>query len=327
MPTSDRFPPLRLKAALSLGGLSPREVVSRTWKKLNEHEILTRASAISFYAMLAFVPLLALILTVLVQLLPDLSGLTGRTTGLANLTVDQFRATLREALPQEAYGVVEDQIKRMQKEPPFGLLSFGLLIALWTSTSLFVTVMDSMNRVCGVEETRSFLRQRVVALIMTLIQSAILIGALIVVVAGPEILHWVGIHGHSATLALIVQWSVVALMVLLSFALAFYVGPDADQKWEWITPGSFVGTLAFLGFTVLFRIYIQKFAHYDRAYGSLGGVMALMLWLWVTSVILLTAGQVNQVIEDASPLGKTFGQKTDKTDAPDFSEMTPQPLK
>ncbi len=123
-----------------------------------------------------------------------------------------------------------------------------------------------------------------------------------------------------------IQWLVVTLMVLFSFAITFYVGPDAETRWEWITPGSLLGTLIFLGFTLLFRVYIQRFANYDKTYGSLGGVMVLLLWFWVSSLVLLTAGQMNKVIEDASPLGKGYGQKVDVEEAPDYTKMPPKPL-
>ena len=320
------FLPLRLRAAWNFGGLTAREMFTRTWEKINENEILTRASAVAFYAMLALVPMIALILTVLVQLLPDLTNAAGDSRGVGNMTVGQLEATLQKALPSTGYDVVEDQIKRMQKEPPFGLISLGLLIALWTSSSLFVAIMDSMNRVCGVPETRSFIKLRLTAIVMTLIQAGILLAALIAIVAGPEILQWLGLKGGSVVVATVIQWITVFVMLLMSFALTFYVGPDADQRWEWITPGSVLGVFAFIGFTLLFRLYIQNFGNYDKAYGSLGGVMVLLFWFWVTAVVLLTAGQMNKVIEDASPVGKSVGQKLDRTDSPDYESMTPKPL-
>lgn len=320
------FPPLRLRSALTLGGLTPREAIIRTWKRLSENEIYTRAAAVSFYAMLAFVPFLALVLTLLVRLLPDVTGRSGRRVGIGNMTVEQLRATLRTLFPTEAYDVVAEQIARIQKEPPVGLLSIGLLVAAWTASSLFLAVMDALNRIYGVNETRSWLRLRLTAIVMTFLEAAIFLAALIAVVAGPEILAWLGVHGHSATLALALQWLGLALMVLLSFAVAFYVGPDTDQRWEWLTPGSLVGTLVFLAATLLFRVYIQGFAHYDRAYGSLGGVMVLLFWFWVSSLVVLAAGQLNKVIEDASPLGKSVGQKVDPTTVPDLEAIAPTPM-
>ena len=103
------FPPLRLREALTLGGLSVRELAVRTWKKINENEIMTRASAVSFYAMLALVPFLALVITITVRLLPDVTGLTGRTTGIGNLTTDQLLVTLKNVFPADAYAVVKGQ--------------------------------------------------------------------------------------------------------------------------------------------------------------------------------------------------------------------------
>jgi membrane protein len=200
------------------------------------------------------------------------------------------------------------------------------VIALWTASSLFLAIIDAMNRVYGVIESRSFLKLRLVAVVMTLLQAAILLSAAAAIVAGPEILGWMGIRGNSALIAMIVQWVVVFAMVLFSFALTFYVGPDADQKWEWISPGSVLGSILFLAFTFVFRVYVQNFGSYDKTYGSLGGVMILLLWFWVSSVVLLSAGQLNKVIENASPLGKSDGQKIDKTAPPDFAAIPPTPL-
>jgi membrane protein len=319
------FPPLRLREAMTLGGLSLRELAYRTWKKIDEHEILTRAAAVSYYAMLALVPFLGLVLTITVQLLPDVTGHAGRAVGIGNLTVDRLDATLKTMFPKEAYLVVKDQIARMQKESHPGLISVGLAITIWLASSVFLAVIDAMNRIYGVVETRPFWKLRLTAVFMTVVQAVILVGSLLVIVAWPQIVTWLGLSEPAAMLATVVQWLVVTIMVLLSFALTFYVGPDADQRWEWITPGSLAGSIVFLAETFAFRAYVQNFANYNKTYGSLGGVMILLLWFWLSSVVLLTAAQVNKIIEDAAPLGKSFGQKTDPSEAPDFQTMPPEP--
>jgi membrane protein len=199
-------------------------------------------------------------------------------------------------------------------------------VTLWLASSLFVAVIDALNRMYGVHETRSFVRLRVTAILMTLLQAVILIGALVAIVAWPQLVTWMGLGRPATLLATAVQWIGVSFMVLLSFALTYYVGPDADQKWEWITPGSLIGTAIFLLVTLLFRVYVQHLAHYDRTYGSLGGVMVLLFWFWISSLVLLGAAQINKVIEDASPLGKNYGQKVDPTVTPDFATMKPEPL-
>jgi membrane protein len=317
------FPPLRLREALGLGGLTARELAVRTWEKINENELQTRAAAVAFYAMLASVPFLALVLTLAVQLLPDPT--TGEK-GVGDLTVGELRHTLRTFLPEEGFRVVEDQIVRIQKQPPVGLLSAGLAITLWLASSLFLAIIDAMDRVYGVEETRPIWKLRLTALAMTLIQAVILIGSLVTIAAWPVVLRWLGLGAAGAALATVVQWAAIVVMVLLSFALTFYVAPDAEQRWEWITPGSLFGTAVFLPASGLFGVYVRNFGDYDKTYGSLGGVMVILFWLWVSALVLLTAGQVNKVIEDHSPLGKTHGQKVDPTTAPDLGSAEPTPL-
>jgi len=314
-----------LKEAWNFGGLTFRQLLVRTWKMVDDHEIFTRASAVSFYAMLALVPMLALILAVTVQLLPDLTGRAGYAAGAGNLTVGQLEEALKAALPKEAFSVVMDQIERLQKDSHVGLISVGLVITVWLASSLFVAVIDAMNRIYGVIETRAIWKLRLTAILMTVVEAVILVGSLLVVVAWEWIMNRLGLTGLPASIAGLVLWLVVTVMVLLSFALTFYVGPDADQSWEWITPGSLAGTFVFLIVTLAFRLYVQNFANYNKTYGSLGGVMVLLFWFWLSSVVLLAAGQVNKIIEDASPLGKTYGQKTDPTVAPDFKAMAPEP--
>lgn len=313
---------VRLKSALSFGGLSPRAALTRTWTEMMENEVMTRAAAIAFYAMLASVPFLSLMITLAVQALPE-DALVVKD--VHRQTVSQLEATMKRVLPAESAQVVTEQIKRMRDHPPVALLSIGLLVTIWTASSLFLAVIDGMNAMYGVKETRSFLRLRLVAILMTLIQALILIATLVAVVAGPEILSWVGLRGTAAfPLVLAGQWIAVAVMILLSFALAFYVAPDTEQRWEWITPGSVYGTLGIVGITVLFRVYVQNWGNYQETYGSLGGVMALLLWLWVSALVLLAAAQLNQVVEAASPLGKSKGQKVDPTEPPDLEHLAPQ---
>lgn len=322
------FPPLRLRSALSFGGLTVRELLVRTWSEMSKHEIMTRAAAVSFYAMLAMVPFLAMTLTVAVQQLPDVTGgLSGRVRGVGNMTVTQLEATVKTLFPAEVQSMVFDQIARIQKQPPVGLLSLGVVVSLWLSSSLFLATIDAMNRVYGVVETRSLVKLRLVAAGMTIVQAIILMGSLVLIVAWPQILKALGFdpQGTAAILVTLAKVVVIYLMVLTSFALTFYVAPDAQQDWEWITPGSLIGAALFLAFCFLFRVYVQNFANYDKTYGSLGGVMVILFWFWVVSVLLLGAGEMNRVIESASPLGKAEGQKVDATLAPDFKAMPPEP--
>jgi membrane protein len=94
-------------------------------------------------------------------------------------------------------------------------------------------------------------------------------------------------------------------MVLLSFALTFYVGPDARHRWAWITPGSMTGTIAFLVFCVLFRLFVQNFGSYNQSLGALGAVMVLLFWYWVVALVLLGAAEMDRVIEAGCRIDRT----------------------
>ena len=319
------MPPLRLKQAMNLGGMHVRELAVRTWKKVDENELMTRAAAISFYAMLALVPFLGLVLTMAVQLLPDLTGQNSRASAIGTLTADELDATLESGFPREAYLVVHDQIARLQSigRPSFPVLVLGIGVTIWLASSVFLAIIDAMNRISGVTETRSFIKVRLTAIVMTCIQALILLGSLLAIVLWPQVVDWMGLSRPTTVLLTTVQWMVVSLMVLMSFALSFFVGPDAEQSWEWITPGSLLGTLVFLLASFGFRVYVQEFSNYNKTYGSLGGVMVLLFWFWISSLVLLTSAQVNQLIEEASPLGKAFGQRTDITKPPELGDLAP----
>ena len=307
-----------------MGGLSVRELLTRTYRGFIDNEVQTRAAGVAFYAMLALVPFIGLILFLAVQLLPDLTGHNNTAQKIGNETVDQFEATLAQFLPAEATKEITNQIGRLQAEPPVGFLSFGLAVTLWLSSSIFVAIIDATNRIYGVYDRRSWIKVRLIAIAMTIIQAVLLIGSLLAIIGWSWILESLNLDESSSLLATVVQFLAIYFMILFSFALTYYISPDADQKWEWITPGSIVGAGLFLLSSLGFRVYVQNFANYNQTYGVLGGVMVLLFWFWISALVLLGAAQVNKIIEEASPIGKNTGQRTDLADAPDFTLMKPE---
>ncbi|MGE5755226.1 MAG: YihY/virulence factor BrkB family protein [Planctomycetaceae bacterium] len=315
----------RPRLSFSLNGLTARQLAMQTWKRMEGHDAMIWAAAIAFYALFATVPLLALFLVVTVLQLPDLSGAGGRTSGLGHLTVDQLEATLKSLFPREAYVLVHDQIARIQSEPPVGLISVAVAVALWVVTSVSLTLIDALNRTFGVAETRSFAKLRLTGLALTLLQAAVLLGSLVAIAAWPLILQALGLDpsGSVAWVATVVRWIAVFLTVLLSFALTFNVGPAARQRWVWITPGTLAGTVAFLAFSYLFRVYVRYYGSYDRAYGTLGGIMVLLFWYWVVGMVLLGAAEMDRAIEAAAQAGESRGRGTDPSHR-DLQSMTPE---
>jgi membrane protein len=287
---------IRLREAWHWGGLSARELALRTYKAMDKHETLDRAAIVAYYAMLALVPFLGLVLTIAI-------GAAGRVVAQEIVPLSQ------QLLPTGADTIIEDQIQKIETGPKAGLLSVSFVILLWSASSAFVSVMDSTNAAYGVRDSRPWWKRRVMAAVLTIVVSALLVGASISIAAWPWLLGKLGLGGVAAAAATGVQWVVVILALLATFAIAYYFGPNVEVKWEWITPGSALGVLVLIGASLAFRLYLHYGTDYGATYGALAGVMIMLLWLYLASLALLVGAEINCVIEHAAPHGKAPGQK------------------
>ena len=290
---------IRLREAWDWGGLSFKELALRTYEAMDKHETIDRAAIVAYYAMLALVPYLGLVLTIAL-------GASGRVAG-------QIEELAAKSLPSDtAAGIVGGQIKKIQEGPQAGILSISFLLLLWSSSSAFVAVMDSTNAAYGVRDARPWWKRRLMAILLTLIESSLLLGAIITIVAWPYVMGWfVHQDAVSAVAATVVQWLVVLVALLASFAIAYYFGPHVDQEWEWITPGSTIGVLVLVAASLGFRLYLEYGAElggdFNATYGALAGVVILLLWLYLAALALLVGAEINCVIEHAAPHDKGPG--------------------
>ena len=280
-----------------LGGLTLRELLWRTWEKMSEHELMTRAAAAAYYALTALVPFLAVLVTLAAQLAPSITGPSGARAAIGTMTVDEFRETLSSVLPDEAYEVVAGEIARIQKQP-LGLLSLGLVVSLWLASGLFGTIIDALNRIHGVEETRPYWILVLTAIGLTVLQAVIMVGTLVTLVAWPLVAGRLGLGAGRGVVGILLEWLGVSLAILFSFAMTLYIGPNVPRRWRWITPGSVFGTMVLLGASLLLRVYVHDFANYGKTYGSLSGVMLLLFWFWIAALILLVVVQMNKIIDE-----------------------------
>ncbi|MBK7747521.1 MAG: YihY/virulence factor BrkB family protein [Candidatus Obscuribacter sp.] len=288
----------RLDLHLSERGLTFLQLTLRAFNYvLSRHEILSRASAIAFCAMLAFIPLITLALTVGAHLLPTLGASAIDAGGGSSLgvTAQEIAVFLNSILPADAAKLVIDQIARIQSQPPLAVLSVTLFLALWTSSGLCSEIFNALNRILEVRETRPFWRVKLLAMGIVVLELAIIMSLVGVFVISPE--HW-QVWGK-------IHWIVVGTRILrglalfgliyLAFAVVFHFGPDSKNTRHWVTPGALLGSVICLVTMYGFRIYLEHFATYSAAYGSLGGVMLLMFWMWLMSLVLLIAAELNKL--------------------------------
>jgi membrane protein len=286
------FRSIRLREAWNWGGLSARELAVRTYRAMDKHDTLNQAAVIAFYAMLSLVPLLSLTLTL---------ALRGRAD-----VASQLEEVCRPMMPAEALKILHDQLDKLQKDTPVGLLSVSILLLLWSASSLFVAVMDTTNAAYGVRDERPWWKKRLLAIVLTVIETILLIGATASIALWPQVSGWLRLGG----LAAVVQWVIVVVALLTAFALAYYFGPHIEQEWEWITPGATLGVLALIAASLGFRLYLHfGQANYSETYGALAGVVLMMLWMYLAALALLVGAEINCVIEHAAPHGRAPGQK------------------
>jgi len=276
------------------------ELGKRTVSEVMADNCLGLAAQLAYYFFLALFPAL-LFLVALISFIP-----------IQNL-MDTIMGTLSRVAPGEVLTIVQDQILKIAHDQAGGLLTFGMLGTIWSSSSGVTAVIDSLNQAYDIQEARPWWKVRLVALGLTVALALFIVTSTVLVVAGPalaeKVADWIGLGAVFTWTWKIVQWPVVFLMIATAIALIFYYAPDAEQDWVWITPGSLVATLLWLLIPLGFKFYVSNFGSYNATYGAIGGVIVLLLWFYVSALAVLVGAEMNAEIEHASPYGKDPGEK------------------
>lgn len=252
-------------------------------------DALGLAAQLAFYLILALFPFLL----VLVSLMGTFSS-----PGLAGQVLGYFR----EVTPEQVYGIIESYLSDIiaGNRPAPGLFSVGLVIALWSASGAFAALINALNKAYDVEETRPFWKVRGIALLMTLGLSVIVMIGVLLLVAGPPIGRGItDLFGLGEVFTLVwnvVQWPVALSLMVFTVALLYYFAPDAGQPFRWITPGGLIGVLLWVLASVIFRFYVSNFGSYDATYGSIGAVIVLLLYLYLSSLTILFGAELNATL-------------------------------
>lgn len=269
-------------------------------QEISDDNVFNGAAALGFYLTLAIFPALILLMTIIPYLPID--------------KVDKaIMDLLGQALPAEAFGIVEGVVTEVTSDQRGGLLSFGLLGTLWAASSGMIAIMNQLNITYNVKEGRSLVRARATALILSLLFALLVIGAFSLIVLGGVIQDWMGNRfGFSDVLLTffsLFRWVVIILALLLGFAIIYQYAPNVEQKFVFITPGSVLGVVLLIIVSLVFAFYTSNFANYSATYGSIGAVIILMLWLYIAGLVILVGSEINSLVEHYSPNGKEKGEK------------------
>ena len=227
--------------------------------------------------------------------------------------MDETVAMLSRVAPGEVTKIVTDQIAQIANTNAGGILTFAFLFTLWSSSTAVLSMTSTLNAAYDITEGRAWWRVRLTALALTVGLALFVLVSMTFVVAGPAIAERVAnmtnLGGSFVTLWSLLQWPIVFVLVATAIALVYYYGPDAEQDWVWITPGSVLATLLWLAVSLGFKFYVTRFGTYNETYGVIGGVMVLMLWFYLSGLAILMGAELNSEIEHASPYGKDVGEK------------------
>jgi membrane protein len=275
------------------------ELVKRTVKEALDDRVLGLAAELAYYFLLALVPALVFIAAV--------------ASFFPGETIAQMLRSLSAVVPPDVLTIVREQLQNIANGGNGGVLTVGLVMALWSSSAAVVSVTDAMNRAYDIDEGRPWWKVRLVAIGLTVGLALFVLAALVLVMVGPTLADRLatqfGLGQAFATAWKILQWPVAFVLVAVAVGMLNYFAPDADQDWVWITPGAVLSTLLWLIASLVFKLYLANFADYNATYGSLGGVIVLMLWFYISGLAILFGSEMNAEIEHASPHGKAPGEK------------------
>jgi membrane protein len=288
------------KEVWKLGGLSVTELARRVYHEIMEDDCFGRAAQLAYYFLFALFPFF-LVLTTLLGYLP-----------IPNL-MDRLVEMLGQILAGEALQLVQDHVRDLVTNERGGLLSFGILAALWTSSSAITAIIDGLNRSYDVEEGRPYWKVRITAILLTVGLSLFMIASLILLTFGPQIGGWIANRvGLGAVFQItwnVLRWPVIIALLIVAMALVYYFAPDVEQEWHWITPGSIVAVIGWLLASLGFSFYVNNFGSYNATYGSIGAVIVLLTWMYVSGFFVLVGGEINAEIEHEASSGKDPGEK------------------
>lgn len=275
-----------------------KDVLWRTYEQINEDRLLAIAAGVVFFGLLAVFPAI----TALVSsygLFADASTISGNLQSLALM------------LPDGSFQIVQDQITRVlaKGQARLGLtFLFGLALALWSANAGVKAVIDALNVVYGEREKRSVIRLNLLSLAFTTGAIAALLVMVSAVVALPLTLDRIGLATDSKTIISLARWPLLLFVVVLALGILYRFGPSRPgARWEWLSIGTLAAALLWLAGSALLSWYLSNFGNYNATYGSLGAAIGLMMWMWMSAIIVLCGAELNSEIEHQTAVDTTVG--------------------
>ena len=266
---------------------SPVAVVRQAIKDFFADDMMTYAAALAYRILLALFPFVIFLLTLLGAL---------RLSSFFDWLLSQARI----ALPGTAFQLVDQVINEIRGQPRGGLLSFSILFALWAASTAVRSIMNALNVAYDVSESRPAWKLYPLSLIYTIGLAVLLMAAAGFMLLGPNAMQWlagqIGLSQVFAKLWIWLRWPVAILLLLLTVAIIYKVAPNIDQPFKFLTPGAAIAVLTWIVASLGFSYYVGNFGNYSATYGSLGGIIVLLFYFFISAAVLLFGAEINATI-------------------------------
>jgi membrane protein len=274
-----------------------RDILVRTWNGIGNDHVSLIAAGVGFYALLALFPAIAALIAI---------------WGLAfdPQQIEQQIAAISGFLPEQAAAIVTEQARKVAAGG--GGLGWaaagGILLALYGAAKGTKALIEGLNIIYGEEEQRGFIELNLMALGLTLGVIVAMIAALGLIVVVPIVLQFVGLGSLAHALISVLRWPILFAGALVALAALYRFAPSrAAARWRWVTWGAGAATLIWVIGSIAFSVYVRNFGSYNETYGSIGAVIILLMWLWLSAFVVLLGAEVNAEMEHQTERDSTTG--------------------
>ena len=286
-----------LRSLWNLRGVPVRIVARRAWKSILEDRIFGHAAELGFYFLFALFPTLF-----------SASSILGLIARSATHIYDHLLHYLALVIPTQAFGIVLHTFNETTAHATSGKITFGLIAALWSASVGVSALQDTLNAVYKVDDSRSYIKRRIEAIGLTIVLTLVISCCLASLLGGDFMarlahhrLHDSFLRDAAVMVIRVVGWTVATALLALTFAVVYFWAPDLKVRcWHWLTPGGAIGIVAWLLASLGFRVYLHYFNSYPVTYGSLGAVIILLMWFYITGLMLLAGAEIDSEIEAAA---------------------------
>jgi membrane protein len=276
-----------------------RDVMLRVKEEVSADHVAIVAAGVAFYALLAIFPGIAAIVSI-AALVMDPAQIQEQIGAAASV------------IPAEAASILQNQALNVSQSAGTGVTLAavgGLLLTLYSASSGMKTLMEGMNIAYNEAEDRSLIRKNVVAFTLTLFLTVGFVLAIGAVVIMPVLIGNVGLGDTISTLVAYLRWPVLALFVMCGLAVLYRFAPSrSDPKWRWVSVGAIIAVILWIVGSIAFSVYVRNFASYNETYGTLGAVIILLMWLWLSAFIILLGAEINSELEAQTEKDTTTGR-------------------